>query len=61
MLHNLKYDESVAAFANAAGVGVDTASLLKEGTMQAGRAGSKSGSCTAISFSTGMHTALLLA
>lgn len=59
MLHNLKYDEPVVSFANAAGVGVDSAALLKEGGMQPGRAGAKSGSCTAISFSTGALSRVL--
>ncbi|KAK9786275.1 hypothetical protein WJX73_004830 [Symbiochloris irregularis] len=53
MLHNLKFDEHVAAFANAAGVGVETASLLKDSGMQGGRGRAKHGSCTAVSFSTG--------
>ena len=49
LLHNLRYDEPVAAFANASGVGTnDEASL---GGQPRGSAGG--GACTAISFRTG--------
>ena len=53
LLHNLKFDEPIASFANAAGVGVDMGSLLGPHSAKAGKQSARSGACTAISFSTG--------
>ena len=54
VLHNIKYDEEVATFANAAGLGADALSLLPlDKSKQAPRTGGKGGACTSISFSTG--------
>ena len=52
VLHNIRVDKEIASFANAAGVGVDTLSLLPEESKR-GRSAGKSGACSAISFYTG--------
>lgn len=49
MLHNLRYDEEVASFANAAGTGIK-AELVLPGTF---KATGHSPACTKISFRTG--------
>lgn len=49
MLHNLKFDERVASYSNASGVGAKE-SILADST--AAKGGS-SGACTAITFRTG--------
>ena len=56
VLHNLRTDEEVAAFANASGVGAH-ASLLLEPSTAATAAG---GACTAISFRTGAASCFAL-
>ena len=50
LLHNLRYDEPVAEFANASGVGAAAAASGKAGGAPHGAGG---GACSAISFRTG--------
>ena len=53
LLHNLRYDEAVASFGNASGVGTGDAALLGGGPRSSSAGG---GACTAISFRTGACT-----
>ncbi len=56
LLHNLRFDESVAAFSNASGAGTaDEAFLPGQARSSAG-----GGACTAISFRTGIGCCLSL-
>lgn len=50
VLHNLKFDERVASFENASGVGAKAALLMDKNKSKSG----SGGACTAISFRTGM-------
>lgn len=52
ILQNIRYDEEVARFANAAGVGVDSPSLLPRRQLNR-KSRIRAGACSAISFSTG--------
>ena len=51
LVHNLKFDEGVAVFANAAGAGARNSLLLSTAAALA----PSSGECTAISFRTGAY------
>ena len=55
LLHNLRFDEPVAEFANASGVGAAASAGGKAGGAPHGAAG---GACTAISFRTGVRCSL---
>ena len=52
LLHNLRFDEPVAEFANASGVG---AAASAGGKARGAPHGAGGGACTAISFRTGAH------
>ncbi len=52
VLHNLRYDETLAQFANASGVGTNADLFLTGSAAQAARLAA-AGACTAISFRTG--------
>ena len=53
VLHNIRFNEQVASFANAAGLGADTASLLPAGKGHRDCPGGRGGACSVITFSTG--------
>ncbi len=52
VLHNLRYDETLAQFGNASGVGTNADLFLTGSAAQAARLAA-AGACTAISFRTG--------
>lgn len=54
MLHNLKFDETVVSFTNAAGAGTADA-LYLTGTAATASSSAGGGACTCVSFRTGMH------
>ncbi|GIL66695.1 hypothetical protein Vafri_20180 [Volvox africanus] len=62
VLHNLKFDEEVVSFANAAGTGLAAEQLLGGGAgTAAARGGVGGGACTALSFRTGAGLPLMAA
>lgn len=61
VLHNVRYDEQVAAFDNAAGAGLAAEGLLGGGAGTALAAGGSGGAVTALSFRSGAGVPLLAA